>query len=164
MAGTNHDLEEHVQRITVTLDDDRVAELDEIIRTRGYQNRSEAIRDLTRSGLKEAILDASGAEDCVAAVVYVFDHSARDLSKRLVGTFHDNHQLVLSTLHVHLDHDHCMEATVLKGKSAQVQAVANQIISERGVRHGRLIMIPAELEAEMHDHDGETPHSHIKIK
>jgi CopG family nickel-responsive transcriptional regulator len=57
-----------------------------------------------------------------------------------------------------------MEATVLKGKSAQVQAVANQIISERGVRHGRLIMIPAELEAEMHDHDGETPHSHIKIK
>src|SRR5690606_24671074 len=92
------------------------------------------------------------------------DHSARDLSKRLVGTLHDNHQLVLSTLHVHLDHDHCMEATVLKGKSAQVQAVANQIIAERGVRHGRLIMIPAELEAETHDHGGEGSHSHIKIK
>lgn len=153
-----------MQRITVTLDDDLVAEIDEIMRIRGYQNRSEAIRDLTRSGLKEARLDASGTEDCVAAVVYVFDHSMRDLSKRLVATLHDNHQLVLSTLHVHLDHDHCMEATVLKGKSSQVQAVANQIIAERGVRHGRLIMIPAELEAETHDHHGEGLHSHIRIK
>jgi len=76
-----------MQRVTVTLDDDLMAELDAIIAERGYQNRSEAIRDLARAGIKEAAPDSGRGRDCVAALVYVYDHEARQLSKRLVRAF-----------------------------------------------------------------------------
>ena len=132
-----------MQRITITLDDELMADLDRIIAARGYQNRSEAIRDLARAGIREAA-QATGAEgDCVAALVYVYDHAARELSKRLVQNFHGHHQMSLATLHVHLDNDSCMEVTVLKGGAHDVRHLADHIIAERGVRHGRVVMIPA---------------------
>jgi CopG family transcriptional regulator, nickel-responsive regulator len=73
----------------------------------------------------------------VAALVYVYDHAARDLSKRLVQNFHGHHDLSLATLHVHLDDDSCMEVTALKGSTGEVKHFA-----ERGVRYGRVVMIP----------------------
>ena len=133
-----------MQRVTITLDDELMAELDRIIAARGYQNRSEAIRDLARAGIREAAREAGGAGDCVAALVYVYDHAARELSKRLVQNFHGHHDMSLATLHVHLDDDSCMEVTVLKGKAREVRHFAEHIIAERGVRHGRVVMIPAE--------------------
>ena len=136
-----------MQRVTVTLDDELMAELDRIIAARGYQNRSEAIRDLARAGIREAAQEAGEAGeagDCVAALVYVYDHAARELSKRLVQNFHGHHDMSLATLHVHLDDDSCMEVTVLKGKAREVRHFAEHIIAERGVRHGRVVMIPAE--------------------
>ena len=133
-----------MQRITVTLDDELMADLDRIIAARGYQNRSEAIRDLARAGIREAAHETGDKGECVAALVYVYDHAARDLSKRLVQNFHGHHQMSLATLHVHLDNDSCMEVTVLKGAAAEVQHFADHIIAERGVRHGRVVMIPAE--------------------
>ena len=75
-------------------------------------------------------------------MVYVYDHAARDLSKRLVQNFHGHHDLSLATLHVHLDDDSCMEVTALKGASGEVQHFADHIIAERGVRYGRVVMIP----------------------
>ena len=104
-----------MQRVTVTLDDDLMAELDAIIAERGYQNRSEAIRDLARAGIKEAAPDSGRGRDCVAALVYVYDHEARQLSKRLARAYHDQHELSLASLHVHLDHDTCLEVTALRG-------------------------------------------------
>src|SRR5271165_4676418 len=103
-----------MQRITITLDDDLMADLDRVMAARGYQNRSEAIRDLARAGLQQTAQDAAASRDCVAALAYVFDHSARDLARRLVHSFHARHDLSLATLHVHLDHESCMEVTVLK--------------------------------------------------
>ncbi len=70
------------------------------------------------------------------------DHAARDLSKRLVQNFHGHHDLSLATLHVHLDDDSCMEVTALKGPSGEVRHLADHIIAERGVRYGRVVMIP----------------------
>jgi CopG family nickel-responsive transcriptional regulator len=154
-----------MQRVTITLDDDLMSELDRVIAMKGYQNRSEAIRDLARAGIREAIIDADGSKSCVAALVYVYDHTARELSKRLVRSFHDHHDLSLATMHIHLGHDNCMEVTVLKGDSREVRHTAEHVIAERGVRHGRLIMIPVEMETQRHSHgDAPRQHSHIKVK
>src|SRR5205823_5862548 len=120
-----------MQRVTITIDDELMHELDRIIASRGYQNRSEAIRDLARAGIREAAenLDAKG--DCVAALVYVYDHAARQLPKRLTEAFHDHHELSLASMHAHLDHDNCMEVTILRGQTAKVQHFAEHVIAER---------------------------------
>ncbi len=150
-----------MQRVTITLDDELMAELDAIIAARGYQNRSEAIRDLARAGIKEAAQDTDRKRDCVAALVYVYDHAARQLSKRLTSAFHDQHELSLASLHVHLDHDTCLEVTVLRGKTGDVQHFGEHVIAERGVRHGKLVRMPLAPPATggaghhhaHHDHD-----------
>ena len=133
-----------MQRVTITIDDELDAELDRFMQAHGYANRSEAIRDLARSGLQQAAVEVGGPRPCVAALVYLYDHEARELPKRLTRDFHDRHDLAQATLHVHLDHESCMEVTVLKGRGADVQKFADHIIAERGVRHGRVVMIPAE--------------------
>lgn len=132
-----------MHRVTVTLDDDLMADLDRMIGEHGYQNRSEAIRDFARAGMQQASQQAGASGECVAALVYVYDHAARDLSSRLVKNFHGHHDLSLATLHVHLDDANCMEITALRGQSREVQHFADHIIAERGVRYGRLVMIPA---------------------
>ena len=134
-----------MQRITVTLDDDLMEELDKMIAEQGYQNRSEAIRDFTRAGMQQASQKMGKSGECVAALVYVYDHAARDLSRRLVENYHGHHDLSLATLHVHLDDDNCMEVTALKGSGDEVQHFADHIIAERGVRYGRVVMIPTEV-------------------
>jgi CopG family transcriptional regulator, nickel-responsive regulator len=149
-----------MQRITITIDDDLMADLDRIIATRGYQNRSEAVRDLARAGIQQAAQDAVEHGQCVGAVVYVYDHSKRDLAKRLVHTFHDHHDVSHATLHVHLDHDSCMEVTVLKGSAPEVRQCANRVIAERGVRHGRAVLIPVNLSQEVHRHGNRPAHRH----
>ena len=75
--------------------------------------------------------------------------------------FHAQHGLAQATLHVHLDHDSCLEVTVLKGKSDDVKAFADHVIAERGVRHGRLVMVPVDAEAEKHAHANEPSHKHL---
>ncbi|MGD0106490.1 MAG: nickel-responsive transcriptional regulator NikR [Rhodopila sp.] len=133
-----------MQRVTITIDDELMAELDLLIAARGYQNRSEAIRDLARVGLQQAAVETAPDQDCVAALVYVYDHTRRELPKRLTDAFHDHHQLSVSTLHVHLNHESCMEVTVLKGKLGTVRHFADHVIAERGVRHGQLVVLPSD--------------------
>src|ERR1700761_3762796 len=154
-----------MQRVTITLDDDLMADLDRIIAVRGYQNRSEAIRDLARSGLEQAAVEVPGTQNCVAALVYVYDHHARELPKRLTQGFHDHHDLSQATLHVHLDEASCLEVTVLKGRGAEVQSFADQVIAERGVRHGHVVYVPApdgmaHSHAHSHSHGHEHNHTH----
>jgi CopG family nickel-responsive transcriptional regulator len=154
-----------MQRVTIALDDDLMADLDRIIAARGYQNRSEAIRDLARSGLEQAAVEVASSRHCVAALVYVYDHHARDLPRRLTQDFHDHHELSQATLHVHLDDANCMEVTVLKGKGSEVQAFANHVIAERGVRHGHVVYVPATEgmeHAHMHAKGIEHTHGHSR--
>jgi CopG family nickel-responsive transcriptional regulator len=79
-----------MQRITITVDDDLMIDLDRLMAKRGYQNRSEAIRDLARAGMQQALAEAGTGRDCVGALVYVYDHSARELPKRLVHSAHEH--------------------------------------------------------------------------
>ena len=145
-----------MQRVTVTLDEDLLADLDALMDKRGYQNRSEAIRDLARAGLAQAKEDDDKSGDCVAALVYVYDHAARDLTQRLVQNFHGHHDLSLATLHVHLNDESCLEVTTLKGQSREVRKFSDHIIAERGVRYGRLVVIPVAdaPEKRKHRHHG----------
>jgi CopG family nickel-responsive transcriptional regulator len=142
-----------MQRLTITIDDDLVAAVDEFIEAKGYANRSEAIRDLVRSGLQQSSLEVARGRDCIATLSYVYDHAARELPKRLTQEFHDHHHLAQATLHVHISHDSCLEVTVLKGRSSEVKAFADHVIAERGVRHGHVQFIPADPGNSPHGHD-----------
>jgi CopG family nickel-responsive transcriptional regulator len=154
-----------MQRTTISIDNDLLAQLDAFAEERGYANRSEAMRDLVRSGLEQSRLRSQPDEHCVAAAIYVYDHEARELSRRLTRVGHEHHDLSLATLHVHLDHESCLEINVLRGLAAEVRHFADHVIAERGVRHGRLVMVPVESNVETHDHgqagSGARPHLHL---
>ncbi|MBV8927385.1 MAG: nickel-responsive transcriptional regulator NikR [Bradyrhizobium sp.] len=136
-----------MQRLTITIDDSLLAEVDGFIERRGYASRSEAFRDLLRSGLEHSGGDASANRHCIATLSYVYDHAARELPKRLTNDYHEHHDLAQATLHVHIDHDSCLEVTVLKGRGSEVKAFAEHVIAERGVRHGHVVMMPIESRA-----------------
>ncbi len=142
-----------MQRLTTTIDDDLIAEVDEFIVEHGYANRSEAIRDLLRSGLQTLSTKTAGSRNCIATLSYVYDHAARELPKRLTKDFHDHHNLAQATLHVHIDHDSCLEVTVLKGRGTDVKAFADHVIAERGVRHGHIVVMPIGPADHGHAHD-----------
>jgi CopG family nickel-responsive transcriptional regulator len=149
-----------MQRVTITLDDDLVAEIDDFMVRRGYSNRSEAIRDLARRGLADAAGEGAGSGPCVAALIYTFDHEKRELARRLASVHHHHHGLSLATTHVHLDNDTCLEVALLKGSVPDVRHLADHVISERGVRHGRLVIVPEEADETSGQVDHHHPHSH----
>jgi len=157
-----------MQRVTISLDDDLTEEIDRFAEASGYQSRSEALRDLSRRGLRQAAEERAVKGDCVAALVYAYEHEVRDLPKRLTHIFHDHHDLTVSTLHVHLDHDTCLELNVLRGDAGAVCNLGKRVIAERGVRYGQLVTMPADIAVEKHKHgNGErrsNAHSHTHVK
>jgi len=126
-----------LSRIGVAIDSALLQKFDDSIARRGYTNRSEAFRDLIRDALIQENTEKPDSI-VVGTLTLVYDHHVRQLSERLTGMQHDHFHNVLSTLHVHLDHDNCLEVTVLKGKAAAVQKIADALISTKGVKHGRL--------------------------
>lgn len=128
-----------LNRIGVAIDSDLLAKFDALIQDRGYTNRSEAFRDLIRDELVQKIWEKPD-QQVVGTVTLVYDHHVRMLSEKLTGIQHDFHHNILSTLHVHLDHDNCLEVLIVKGKAADVQKVADALISTKGVKHGRLTL------------------------
>ncbi len=153
-----------MQRVTISLDDDLLDELDTFAAARGYANRSEAVRDLVRTGLQQLEPGAAQGDNCVAALVYVYDHRVRELARRLTAGFHAQHDLALATMHVHLDHDSCLELAVLRGPTAAVRTFGARVIAERGVVHGQLVEVPAHLTTERHAHGARRSHGHVHTR
>ncbi|MPY69731.1 MAG: nickel-responsive transcriptional regulator NikR [Alphaproteobacteria bacterium] len=159
-----------MQRITISVDDDLLTEFDVYMSETGYRNRSEAFRDLVRERLAAGRLGTVEAGDCVGCLSYVYDHEERQLARRLVSVQHGHHELTIATLHVHLDHESCMEVAVLQGAVAAVRQFADEVAAEGGVRHGRLHLIPVEAAVERHRHSGEAEvhnvpaHTHLHPK
>lgn len=151
-----------VERITISLDEDLARQFDAYIRGRGYQNRSEAVRDLIRERLAAERIEAEESAYCVGSLTYVYDHEERELASRLTRAHHDHHDIALSTLHVHLDHDDCIETVILRGPLAEVRAFAHSVISRPGVRHGYLHLVPVDAEADAHSHG--TVHVHSRSR
>jgi CopG family transcriptional regulator, nickel-responsive regulator len=126
-----------LSRIGVAIDSDLLEKFDQHIAKRGYTNRSEAFRDLIRDELIETKWELPDSQ-VVGTVTLVYDHHVRMLSEKLNEMQHAAYHNVLSTLHVHLDHDNCLEVIVVKGASGAVKRIADALISTKGVKHGRL--------------------------
>lgn len=142
-----------MERVTISMSDEFAAELADFMQDNGYENRSEAVRDLARLGLEQSRVDRGAAGPCVATLSYVYDHHKRELPKRLTDAHHAHHELQVATMHVHLDADNCLEVAVLRGDAAAVRDFSKAVIAERGVTHGRVIFAPAAARAHDHDHD-----------
>jgi CopG family transcriptional regulator, nickel-responsive regulator len=131
-----------MERITITIEEDLIKDFDAYISEKNYTNRSEGIRDAIRHMLVHKIEDDGLEENCVGCVSYVYNHKERLLSSKLVETQHHHHEIPAATLHLHIDAENCMEATILTGTGKDVASLADEIISQTGVRYGKLHMIP----------------------
>ena len=133
-----------LERIGVSLDKGLLSKFDKLIRARGYQSRSEAIRDLVRRQLSEERLEDPQAK-AVAAVFLVYDHHSTKLTKSLIDLQHTHMTSatlqVISSLHVHLDEHDCLEVIVLKGRVSEINHVAERILSMKGVKLGRVNVV-----------------------
>ncbi len=153
-----------MERITMSIEESLAREFDALIAARGYASRSEAMRDLLRREVEANRVAADPKSHCVASLSYVYDHHARELSERLTDAQHAHHDLTVASMHVHLDHEHCLESVILKGPTGVVRAFAAKIQAERGVRHGSLNLITVQpddshkLPGYHHHHHG---HQHL---
>lgn len=127
-----------VVRFSVSIPADLAEAFDGRIRERGYANRSEAVRDLMRDHLVEAEWE-SEATEVVGTVTIIYNHEKPDIQRILTRLQHAYHREIVCTTHVHLDEHNCMEVVVLRGKSADVKAIASSLIAAKGVKHGKLV-------------------------
>jgi CopG family nickel-responsive transcriptional regulator len=134
-----------LSRIGVAIDSDLLNRFDQLISKRGYTNRSEAFRDLIRDELVQKSWESPDS-NVVGTVTLVYDHHVRMLNEKLTDMQHEYHRAILSTLHIHLDHDNCLEVLVVRGKAAVVQKIADTLISIKGVKHGRLTITTSGAE------------------
>jgi len=155
LRGSTREVMGTISRIGVSIDSDLLHRFDSFIKNKGYENRSEAFRDLIRDRLVGSAVGAPNVP-VVASVTLIYDHHTRLLPEKLADLQHESHAIVVSTLHVHLDHDRCLEVIVLRGRSRDVQALADRLISTKGVRHGRLVMSSPEIAS----HRGHQHHHH----
>jgi CopG family nickel-responsive transcriptional regulator len=123
-------------RIGVAISEDLLQEFDRLIERRGYTNRSEAFRDLIRNELVND-MSASGDAEVCGAITLIYDHHVRMLSDKLNDVQHEHYRAILSTVHVHLDHDNCLEVVLVRGKARAIEKLANSLIATKGVKHGR---------------------------
>ncbi len=163
-----------MERFTISLDEELAREFDALIATRGYSNRSEAVRDILRAQIEASRLAREDAPHCIANLSYVYNHHERELAERVTHAQHEHHDLCVATLHAHLDHDNCMESVILRGPTAAIRAFAEALIAKPGVRHGALNLVTADYRSLPHDHapgdvagtgEGHThlhPHGHYR--
>ena len=132
-------------RFGVSLDSELLEQFDALCAKRSYPNRSEALRDLIRNVLVEQSFE-NDEQEIAGTLTFVYDHHKSDLAQHLTSIQHDMHELVLSSLHVHLDHHNCLEVIVLKGAGKKVRQLGEQIMACKGVKHGRLVLTTTGLD------------------
>lgn len=148
-----------MERITMSLDEKLAQEFDALIRARGYASRSEAMRDLLRREVEASRQSRDAKARCVASLSYVYNHHERRLAERLTEAQHAHHDLVVATMHVHLDHENCLETVALKGPVTAVFGLAHRTEAERGVRHLALNVVTVES-GDTHAGGGRRHHHH----
>ena len=126
-----------LMRFGISIERDLLGSFDDWVRRHDCANRSEAIRDIIRDRLVQESW-GGGEEEVVATLTYVYDHHVTDLQTRLTSLQH-KHDIVLSAMHVHLDHHDCIEVLVMKGRATEIHKMADMILGARGVKHGQLV-------------------------
>ena len=129
-----------IERVGVSLEKELLGAFDKLIAGKGYQSRSEAIRDLIRQQLSSDRISNEKAE-AVAAVVLVYDHHATAIMKRLTELQHSHFIKTISSLHIHLDHHDCLEVIVLRGKVGEINRMGDKLLSIKGVKLGRINLL-----------------------
>ena len=148
-------MSEQLVRFGVAMEASLLAEFDRVVDEQGT-TRSEALRDLARKAVVRAQL-AKG-KPAVAALTLVYDHHVRDLTERLTELQHELGERVRSTMHVHIDHDNCMEVVIMTGRSDELQRIADRLLGLRGVTHGGIEIVTGLGRA--HAGRGSKAHAH----
>jgi CopG family nickel-responsive transcriptional regulator len=126
-------------RFGISMDSILLERFDIYISNHGYTNRSEAVRDLVRDRLVKNEWQDENVET-VGTITIIYDHHKRELQERLTKHQHKHHDAVISVMHVHLDHYNCLEVMAVKGKAKDIKKIADDVISTKGVKHGKLVM------------------------
>ena len=153
-----------MQRFTISLDEELAVRFDALIATKGYDNRSEAVRDLIRTQIDESSLEASSSDWCVASINYVYNHDDKTVAERVLSLQHDHHDLVITSLHTHLGHQDCLETVVLRGPVKAVRLFSQTLVALRGVRHGNIHVVPLGEDRHSGTHTHGQPVRHIHLK
>jgi CopG family transcriptional regulator, nickel-responsive regulator len=147
-------MKQELVRFGVAMEPMLLAQLDHLAEQRG-SNRSELLRDLARAEVVRSLVQKR--VPAVASITLVYNHHVRELTERLNGIQHELEDQVRSTMHVHLDHDHCLEVIVMRGRSDVLKAAADRLLGTRGVTHGGVEII---AETAMGESDADHPHGH----
>jgi CopG family transcriptional regulator, nickel-responsive regulator len=131
-----------VKRFGVSLEEDILYALDELVKKNKFPNRSKAIRNLIKGTLVAEKVDMNKV--VAGAIVIVYDHHKRELNNNLMNVQHDYHELILSTQHVHLAHDLCLETIAVRGNAQLLLSLADKIKATKGIKHGKLVMTDIE--------------------
>ncbi len=154
-----------MQRMTITLDDDLAAELDDFIERTGAVSRSEAIRDLVRTGLANKMKGPEEAS-CYGVISYAIDQSMRNLASRIPKGRMNRHDQTVASMSVPLDHSTSIDVVVMRGRFGDISGYAEALFFERGILHGHLGLIPVDEDQTPHIHtEGERhPHTHLRVR
>ena len=130
---------ENITRFGVSIEPELLKKFDKLIKKKGYTNRSEAIRDIIRKNLiTEKTQDPQ--DEAIGTLTMIYDHHTGNLTNRLLDIQHEHTKEILSTTHIHIDHHNCLEVLVLKGKTGNIQKLADNIKSLKGIKHGELVI------------------------
>jgi len=128
----------YVERFGVSMESDLLKQFDDLREARGYQSRSEAIRDLIRAQLVDREWSNPRSE-VIGTISIVYEHHEHELSNTLAELQHRHHESIICSTHVHLDPHNCLEVVIVRGASETVRRIADSLISTRGVKHGGLV-------------------------
>jgi len=126
-----------VARISVSLPQKLLSQYDEMVEEKGYDDRSPAIADMMRAQLVEH-RHKTGSGEIAGTITLVYDHHTQHVQEALTEIQHDHHEVIVSTMHVHLDHHNCLEVLVVRGKASLIKKIADELIAAKGVKHGKL--------------------------
>ncbi len=129
--------QDQVSRFSVSLPPRLLEQLDGMAKEKGYENRSQAIADMIRAQLVEH-RQKFGTAEIAGTITLVYDHHKQHVQAALTDIQHDHHEVIVSTLHVHLDHDNCLEVLVVRGKADIIKKIADELTTAKGVKHGKL--------------------------
>ena len=131
-----------VARFAISIDEKLLEKFDNFIEKKGYVSRAEAIRDLIRN----ALIEESIGEDreVFGTITIVYDHHQKELTDRITEIEHSYLENIISTMHIHIDHNHCLETIAVRGKASKIKELADRIITLKGVKHGKLIVTGIE--------------------
>ena len=127
-----------LKRFTISIEQELLADFDTYMQQHQYKNRSEAIRDLIRERFVQN--EWAADKDVMGVISLVYDHHKPQVQEKITALQHEYHHQIVSTTHVHMDHDNCLEVIIIRGKAEKVQALADNLLALRGVRYGKLAM------------------------